>query len=286
MGKISPALAIFALIAVLLAACAESQATTTATPTVTPSPTATPLPTPTPPPTATPVPTSTAVPSQSDTSVLPVAPDAASAAQEVLDASLAAMSAAGSFHFQVDANVKPLGTTSTTGIPLTFTGDFLAPDRVRGKLVVSLSFFSLVIETIAIGDKSYTTNPQTGEWEVGEGPGSLLPNPAELTGGKAAEFLDLALLGQETLDGVPVYHLQGVPPQNIFGGPGAASQADFWIGVDGFRILRISAQGEVPLDELGPALSDLGLSGTARVALTMNFSAYGEPVVIEAPPLP
>ena len=273
------ALSTLALAAVLLAACAESQATPTATPAPTATPT--PIPTPTPHPTATPIPT----PVQTDTLLPPAGPMVPSA-QEVLDAALAAMSATGSFHFRVDANVKPTDQTSTTGIPLTFEGEFLAPDRVRGKLVVSLGFFSLVIETIAIGDTSYTTNPQTGEWEVGAGPASLFPNPAELREGRAAEFRDLVLLGQETLEGVQVYHLRVVPPQGIFGDPGGVAQADFRIGVEDFRILRISAQGEVSLDDLGPALRGAGISGAAHIAMTLDFSAYGEPVVIEAPPIP
>ena len=62
--------------------------------------------------------------------------------------------------------------------------------------------------------------------------------------------------------------------------------ADFLISLDDFLILQIQAEGEVALDDAGDQLAGFGMSGTAAIEMTMTFSAFGEPVVIEPPQVP
>ena len=80
-------------------------------------------------------------------------------------------------------------------IPLTFTGDFQAPDRFRGTLTMNFLGFSIESELISIGDTSYQTNPETGEWEVTTEPATPLSDPSEFFGDETSEFQDLVLTG-------------------------------------------------------------------------------------------
>ena len=185
-----------------------------------------------------------------------------------------------SFHFAVDARVRPDAGLSGAEIPISYVGDVLTPDRVRGTLSVSLGFFTLEIETITIGEAAYTTDPQTGEWGIASDPISALPNPVELTGADTLALNDATLVGEETLDGERVYRLRGAPPPATVGG---VATADFWIGVEDFLIRQITAEGSMALEDVADALGGGGLSGTATLSMTITFSRYGEPVVIEAP---
>ena len=271
MSKAASRLLFVALAAIMLfAACEDEQSPPTPTPTPTPSPTPTPVPTPT----ATPVP--------ADGVDVPGAP----AALEIIEKSYAAMLEAQSLHFELNGTIT-LGTGGTeTEVPVKFEGDVQAPDRVSGKLSLSLGFFNLEMESIVIGDMSYTTDPLTGEWQVGEGLASALPSPTEFVLGAEDELEDVVLLGVETLDdGAEVYHLSATPPSEIFGGADADARAEFWFGVEDSYLHQIGASGELDLGDVAGQLSDLGLSGTVTIDLTMRLSAFGEPVVIEAPDL-
>ena len=256
---------LFALSVILMVACDESTADSTPVSTST----ATPSLTPTPVPTATPTPASEA--------------SGAATAQEVLAASVAAMAAQGSLHFELDARISSPTAVFGTEIPLSFVGDFLAPDRVRGMLEVSFGFFSIGMEAINIGNAFYFTNPQTGQWETRPDAAYAFPNPAAFISASVGTLDSAVLVGRESLDGTPVYHLQGILPLDAFGGPEGRVQAELWIGVEDSLVWQIAAEGVAPLDDLSAALGTGGLSGTANVAVTIRFSDYGKPVVIEAP---
>lgn len=45
----------------------------------------------------------------------------------------------------------------------------------------------------------------------------------------------------------------------------------------------MTAEGLVPLDEVGAVLGEAGISGMANVSIAMEFSDYNAPIVIEAP---
>lgn len=191
-----------------------------------------------------------------------------------------------SFRFELESTVSTSTDDSDVGLPISFTGDYQAPDRIRGRLSLSLGFFSIDMEAIAIGDTTYITNLESGEWEVSSDLGFGVPNPAELAvpGGVALE--GLTLVGEEDLDGSRVYHLKGAPPAGIFGETSDDADADFWIGVDDLRIRQITAKGEVSFGDsggLGLPFGGADLSGFATITLTVKFSDYNEPVVIEAP---
>lgn len=276
----------------LLLACGDSEPdqpiipTPTATATATPLPTATRVPTPSPSPEATQPATAAPEPSPTPTSTVDdVAALAAILPEEVFAAAFEAMAEVTSFRFDVQATIKPQSENLDFEIPLAFVGEFQAPDRVRGKLTLSVAFFSMEMDTITIGDTTYNTNIQTGEWEKSAGLSSAIPSPGELTRVGIESLGDAVAIGLTTFDGVPVVRLRAQPPPGTFGSE-AASQSEFWIGKDDSLIRQVVAEGEMSLEGLGDALALGGISGTATLSLTMRLSDFGEPVSIEAPTLP
>ncbi len=209
----------------------------------------------------------------------------------IIEATIQAMQNVRSFHFAIEATVQANTEQIRTEIPLRFEGDFQAPDRARGKLVVSLGFISFEIETINIGDTAYVTNIETGEWEGTSGGAFDLPGPQEFTSADAFDIEGLTLVGQETLQGIRVFHLRGQPPRGLFGGDQEGEfSSDLWLGVDDFLIRRLVAEGDIPMEGvsalLGGQLGGAGLTGNATMTMTIEFSNYNEPVEIEAPELP
>ena len=187
------------------------------------------------------------------------------------------------FHFDLEGTIIIAEGDGETGIPVTFVGDVAFPDRSRAKLTVSLGFFSLEFEGIVIGDDTYTTDLQTGEWVVGKGVVSALPNPAQIAEAAAAALGEDLRLGEAMLEGARMHHIQGVPPESLLGGPETEVQIEVWIGVEDNLIRQIAGEGVLSAEGAGDALSTLGIKGEARIAMTMTLSGYGEPVVIEAP---
>ena len=276
---------------VLLACNGEALApVATATPTVTPSPSPTPTPSPTPVPTATPTPTPTATPPSAalgaPATEPALAPTGDQAAMEILQKSFEAMAAIESLHLRMDAEIKITAGQTETTFPITLEGDFQAPDRARSKVTVSLGFFTLEMETIAIGETIYVTNPQTGEWEIASESAFLIPSPTEIAGSADVALLDPVLLGQVVLeDGTSTFRVRGAPPPDLFGEVEGEATAEFWVGVDDLLVRKITAQVSLDLANLGP-LGGVGVSGPANVAMTIWLSGFDEPVTIEAPPLP
>ena len=193
------------------------------------------------------------------------------------------MSEVASFHFNLEASVGVDAGGIATQIPVSLVGDFQAPDRARLKLNVSLLFFTLETETVIIGDTVYSTDPVTGEWQIESGLAIGLPSPTDFAGGPAPALDDAVLVGLEFLDGTQVYHLRGMIPGEILGAPDSNSQADYWIGVENYLILKLVGEGEVSVEDLADELGGVSVSGPATIALTVVFSNYGAPVLIEAP---
>ena len=197
---------------------------------------------------------------------------------------MAAMAAQVSFHYDIQGSIR--ASSATTGIPISFVGDVVAPDRMRGKLNVNLGLLALEVETIVIGEATYTTNLQTAEWELGPGLPAALPDPSELArlGAKLVDELgDVELVGLESLEGLDAYRISGASLLSDFGGPEGEAQVDIWIDVEDFLVVQVTGEGKVSLEGLGQALSAVGLTGEVVIETTLKLSAFGEPVVIEAP---
>ena len=170
-------------------------------------------------------------------------------------------------------------------LPISFEGNFQAPDRMRGILSLSLGFFKIETETILIGNTTFIKNPESDEWEVGADVGEAIPGfkALILPESAATQNLQPVLSGVVTLDGSPAYLLKVTLPQDVFGGEGLAGEADFWVGVNDFRIRQIVAEGEAALDAVAMPSGGSASGGDALLTMTLTLTNYDEPVEIEAP---
>ncbi len=263
---------------------AEPTSTPAPTATPTPTPTATPIPTPTPEPTATPIPP-TATPVRTLTATPAIDDD--NEALSVLERAVETLENVESFHYVADGILQPIETESSAPVTVLFVGDALAPDRTSSRLTLTVFVFVLEIDIITIGDDAYTTNPQTGMWEVTTADALGIPNPVSLVADGVPALEDVTVVGREDLDSVEVIHLRGTAQIVNQGVPGADLETvDVWVGTEDGLVRRIAYEGVVDLDALGLTLQDVGLTGEALLMLEINLSAFDEPVTIEAPSIP
>jgi formylglycine-generating enzyme required for sulfatase activity len=184
------------------------------------------------------------------------------------------------YHFDMDMQMTVAEEDFVMEIPVSFVGDFQPPDRVRGTISTTVLGMSIEGELITIGETTYSKDPDTGEWQISTGEESPL-SPLDFGGIDPERVEDLAIVGEETVDDTPLYHLRGMAsPQDMgdtFTGLEAEGelQLDCWIGVEDGRLRQGAYDGE------------LSSEGTT-ITMTANilYSDYGQTVVIEPPEMP
>ncbi len=213
--------------------------------------------------------------------------------KDILGAANAAMSALDSYHVELRSTVvrttlefgpdSPLA--SPTAECIRGVIDFQSPDRVREDYSVydHWSEVFLSVGYIFVGAASYGTDPRTGEWKS---TGSWIPetpaNPLGLIGDDAiADLHDASIDGIERLNDVDVYRISGTVSSRVFSKeiPWNAYftihrplQVVFWVGVNDSLVRKLSAEGGVEGEQF-----------SRHYSITIEYSAFGEEVVIEAP---
>jgi hypothetical protein len=160
-------------------------------------------------------------------------------------------------------------------------GDYAAPDAAQAAITIASPGIAMVINTIAIGDEQWITNPLNQQWE--QLPPEWGFNPAVLFDPELGwqpllneDMTGITLLGLVELNGQTVYHLRGtVSGERIRVVTGGITGSDepitveAWVDPTTHHVLRLhfvtgSPSGE-PTDWL------------------INFSNFNTPVTI-APP--
>ena len=252
------------------AAVAATAPTTAIAPAL--SPTALPTLTPTPP--LTPPPAFAATPTAGPLS-----------AQDILQASAEAMDRVETFHFDMALLMSVESEGITLDLPMSYTGDFQAPDRSQGSISISLGFLTIEFQTIKIGDTLYETDPDTGKWGIGTEEDALFGDSADLATIDLSGLEDLALVGEDTLDGTRVYQITGTARAQAQGEQGVETAITHWVGVEDGLLRQVVTEGTIdprdgPVGPFGPAGE-----GTATISITLKLSEFGKPVSIEAPEL-
>ena len=139
--------------------------------------------------------------------------------------------------------------------------------------------FTIASEVITIGDTTYQTDPETGQWEITTDTVSPFTDPQEFVGAETSEIQDLVFTGEVTLDGTRTFHLKGMASPEAFGEGSGELQLEYWIGIEDSLIRQIAMEGELG----GDTLFDGSTASTATITMTMVFSDFGKPVSIEAP---
>ena len=270
-------------ISLALACGSSSEPVPTPSPVPTATATATPIPTPTPAPTPTPTPPP---PTRTPEIPLPAGADQEPDPGELLRQSAEAMAKVDTFHFEVSGRINVTSGDAAIELPISYVGDVQAPDRTRGKLVLSVMVFALEIEIVTVGGVTYTTNPQSGEWEVSSSGTLGVPNPAGFIRGGAPLLTGATYVGLEIRDGERVHHLAGIVRLDVLADLEGETPADIWIGAEDMLVREVAAEAPVDLEALGLPVSGIGLAGTGVATLSIRLSGYGEPVRIEAPVVP
>ena len=214
------------------------------------------------------------------------------------------MQAADAFHADVDASFKIVQTEASFQMdeetfgdefPIYYKGDIQAPDRTRGKLGISLGFFLLEIDIITIGDDAYITNPETGVWERLFVADTGFPSPSEfvLPPMDPAQYEDLQIVGDDTVDGVATRHISANARGNYLGSAYDSLYVEMWVGVEDALLRRLTMAGETSAeaqdsaglsgDAMPLAPGDLG--GAAEFNATITYTDFGKNFDIQ-PPIP
>lgn len=160
-------------------------------------------------------------------------------------------------------------------------GELQRPDRVRTTFKAKVLVPTVTIQLITVGNKSWTTNLITGEWE--EAPEEFTYSPAVLfdnqegIGPVMGRATEPKLLGDENIGDRATFHITAIANQDIIGPLtsntmiGSPIAVDLWIDKETGDLLqaRLAEPDTVEKDE--PAI------------WTLNLFDHGAKVEIEPP---
>lgn len=204
-----------------------------------------------------------------------------------------------SFHAEVDAAFKVVQTEASfkmdeetfgTEFPIRFNGDFQLPDRAAGTLQLALGLALLEVDIITIGEQSYISNPETGAWEQYPLFLTGLPDPYDLVlpPSDISRYSDIQVVKDVTIDGVQTRHIRGLLRATVLGSSYDGLFTDMWIGKRDGLLRRLSVSGKAEVEEedtAGLAAGALDIGGEAEFTMTITYTDFNQPVVIE-PPIP
>jgi hypothetical protein len=187
-----------------------------------------------------------------------------------------------SWHVDMSGGMTMSYKGLTMDIPVTYVGDFSAPDRLEGKLSMNILWNKLERDTVLISRVRVAPEPGTGETVSSVQPVPLV-SLLDFVEFEPADIPNLELVGEETLDGIPVYHLKGgvsaLEMEIVQLGSKFTLQGevvlDILIGADDFLPRLTSADGSLAVSG--------GAEGTLYVAGTTVFTEYGSGQADEAP---
>jgi lipoprotein LprG len=164
-------------------------------------------------------------------------------------------------------------------------GDYVLPDRMKAIVRIVTAFTPVDIGMVVLGDDQYATDPITGEWgrlPTDWGQFNLMVLFEPDTGLQKIlqdGVVDLVLVGSEEIEQQPHYHLTGrVDGERMsaatlgFIGHGDVD-LEVWIGAQDYNVRRLLI-AEPETDPTDPTTWEL------------VFSQWGQPVEVNAPPVP
>lgn len=204
-----------------------------------------------------------------------------------------------SFHAEIDAAFTVIQTEASfrmdeqtfgAEFPIRFAGDFQLPERAAGKLQLALGLALLETDIVNIGDIAYITNPETGDWEQYPLFLTGLPDPYDLVllPPETSRYSDIEVVKDTTIDDVETTHIKANLRANVLGGSYEKLFLEMWIGKDDNLLRRLTMSGKAEFEEedtAGLAASALDIGGDAEFTMTITYSNFNQPVIIE-PPLP
>jgi predicted small lipoprotein YifL len=204
---------------------------------------------------------------------------------EIISKAIERLKSTPGFHFTIDrTGALAYIDSENTLVVNRIDGDFVTPDRVKGKIRVSASGFPAEVSIVSIAGAYWQTNPLNQTWEQYD-PGTVF-NPANLFDAQKgiqpmlqSDLSELKLVGNEKLDkwpGQQLYHLSGkMKGERIaeitFGliGP-TLLDVNLWVTPKTFEVDRIQIINPV--------------AGSDQPTIwTVDFLNYDQKVDIQAP---
>jgi hypothetical protein len=184
-------------------------------------------------------------------------------------------------HFTLDVQGNTFVDTGNTIRLLGAEGDLKRPDRVRTTFQAEVMGRAISLQLITVGDKSWTTNILTGDWEPAPLEFAYRPDVLFSTqngiGPVMGRVENVKRLDDEDVDGRPTFHLQATVDQSIVGPityntiHGSPVTVDLWIDRETGDLLRARMSEPPGADRPNPAV------------WTLNLSHHGEDISIEPP---
>lgn len=160
-------------------------------------------------------------------------------------------------------------------------GDLRRPDRVHTTFQAEVMERTITLQLITIGDKSWTTNILTGEWETAPLEFAYRPDILFSTqdgiGPVMGRVEDLERLADEDIGGRPAYHLRAHVDEEVVGPltyntiAGSPVTVDLWIDQETADLLRARMSEPPGGERPDPAV------------WTLDLSHHGADISIEPP---
>jgi len=199
-------------------------------------------------------------------------------AQEVVQRCVASMEDLDSFHFELE---QSSGSPIAMGLELvSASGDIARPGRLKLHISATMGSMALEVDIITVGEKTYMTNPLSGQWE---------PLPTEFNAIKLFDpdtgiraiiggITSLTKLADEEVSGTACYHIKGTLDSSklrpITCGAaleGVPIDTELWIGKEDFLLRQVRIKGQITEGE------------EPEIVRTLRLSQFNQPVSIELP---
>jgi hypothetical protein len=160
-------------------------------------------------------------------------------------------------------------------------GDLERPDRVRTTFQAEVMDRAISLQLITVGEKSWTTNILTGEWENAPMEFAYQPDILFSTqdgiGPVMGRVEGVQRLEDEEIEGQPTYHLRATVDESVVGPltyytiTGSPVTVDLWIDQETQDLLRAQLSEPPGPERPNPAV------------WTLNLTHHGEEISIEPP---
>jgi hypothetical protein len=187
-----------------------------------------------------------------------------------------------SWHVDAELDMTVQLNGLTLMVPVGYSGDYTAPDRLEGTLAVPILGLPLKKDVILIANTVSYNEPKNAQGVTSAEMGTMF-SLLDFVGFDPSRIQDLEVVGQEIRDEIPVYHLRGSLAASEMrvgqGGQEVAFQGeircDMWVGVIDGLPHGMVFEGELVASGTVP--------GTLRLTGRSICSEYVWPEAIEPP---
>jgi hypothetical protein len=202
-------------------------------------------------------------------------------AQELLTGASKRLAETTSVHFTLNVQGETFVDTGQSIRLLGAEGDLQRPDRVRTTFQAEVMGRTISLQLITVGDKSWTTNILTGDWEPAPLEFAYRPDVLFSTqdgiGPVMGRVKEVTRLDDEEIDGKAAYHFRASVDQKVVGPltyytiSGSPVTVDLWIDRETNDLLRARISEPPGADRPHPAV------------WTLDLSHHGEEIAIDPP---